>query len=90
MSANRPYLVCSHHPNPDDALCMTERRGTGEFYIDVAMDVADRWFKKHELCGQNREHLQVAYLPPQDWGCASAAESTPAGAVRLALVNGSH
>ena len=90
MSANRLFLVCSHHPNPEDALCLAERGGNDVPYTASSMKRADDWFAKHQGCGRGRDHFQLAHQRPMDWDVPQPAEDTPAGAVRLALVNGSH
>lgn len=90
MSANRMFLVCSHHQNPEDALCLAERAGNDSQYTWVSMKRADDWLAKHQGCGRGRDHFQLAHARPQDWDAPVPAESTPAGAVRLALVNGGH
>lgn len=106
MSANRIFLVCSHHKGPEHALVIAERHDADSQYecaIDgrcrcmnctCARDNQKRvreWFKKHEYCGpeRGRDHFQIAYGRPQDWDHAPPAENTPAGAVKLALLNGS-
>lgn len=90
MSANRLYLVCSHHPNPEDALCLAERAGNDVPYLATNLKRADDWFTKHAECGRGRDHFALAHARPIDWDVAPPAENTAAGAVRLALVNGSH
>lgn len=90
MSANRLFLVCSHHQRLEDALCLAERPGNDAQYMATSMKRADEWFAKHQGCGRGCDHFQLALHRPADWDCAPAAECTAAGAVRLALVNGSH
>lgn len=90
MSANRLFLVCSHHQNIDDSLCLAERPGNDAQYLATSMKRADDWFAKHMGCGRGADHFQLAYHRPQDWDMPQPAEHTPAGAVRLALINGSH
>lgn len=90
MSANRLFLVCSHHPNLEDALCVGERPGNDSQYIAPSMKRADDWYAKHMGCGRGMDHFQLGYHRPIDWDTPRPAESTPAGAVCLALVNGSH
>ena len=90
MSANRLFLVCTHHPNLEDALCLAERGGNDVQYFATSMKRADDWFEKHAQCGRGRDHFQLAHHRPIDWDVAPPAENTVAGGVRLALVNGSH
>lgn len=90
MSANRLFLVCSHHQNLEDALCLGERAGNDAQYTIAALKRGDDWFAKHQGCGRGCDHFQLAYHRPQDWDSPQPAEHTPAGAVRLALINGTH
>lgn len=90
MSANRLFLVCSHHPQIEDALCLAERAGNDAQYVAANMKRADDWFAKHQGCGRGCDHFQLAMNRPADWDCSPPAEATPSGAVRLALVNGNH
>lgn len=91
MSANRLFLVCSHHQNLEDALCLAERSGNDVQFIPTSLKRADDWFAKHRGCGRGCDHYQLAYHHPQDWDTPKQAQDTPAGAVRLALVNpGAH
>jgi hypothetical protein len=104
MSANRLFLVCSHHPNPEDALCLGERYDSRDRYFPLGMcrcagkcgcaakelERTNQWFAKHAECGRDKDHFQLAMSRPANWDCSPPAEATPAGAVRLALVNGSH
>lgn len=108
MSANRIFLVCSHHPSPEDALCLAvvglASDGKDRYFPAAAcrchgdcpcaaeeQERVNQWFKKHAHCGPNRgrDHFQIAYNRPQDWDLSPPAENTTAGAVKLALVNGS-
>jgi hypothetical protein len=90
MSANRLFLVCSHHPAIEDSLCLGERGGNDVQYLTPNLKRADDWFMRHAECGRGRDHFQLAYHRPVDWDVAPPAERTVAGGVRLALVNGSH
>lgn len=89
MSANRLFLVCSHHPAIEDALCLGERVANDVQYFIPNMKRADDWFEKHSNCGRGKDHFALAYHRPQDWDVAPPAEHTVAGGVRLAIVNGS-
>lgn len=90
MAANRLFLVCSHHPGIEHALCLGERAGNDAQYILPSMKRADDWFAKHARCGRGLDHFQLAYHRPQDWDIPKPAEKTVAGGVRLSLVNGGH
>lgn len=90
MSANRLFLVCVHHPNIEDALCLGERLGNDVPYLSPSTKRLDDWYLKHMECGRTLDHFTLAYHRPQDWDVALPAEKTVAGGVRLALVNGSH
>lgn len=94
MSANRLFLVCSHHPKIEDSLLLAERTDSetqyfGSFYA-ARHDLrrVDDWFEKHANCGRTRDHFQLAMHRPANWDVAPPAEKTVAGGVRLALVNG--
>lgn len=90
MSANRLFLVCSHHQQPEEALCLAERAGNDVQYTATSLKQADDWFAKHQKCARGCDHFQLAYQRTIDWDAPKAAENTPAGAVRLALVSGAH
>lgn len=102
MSANRLFLVCSHHPNPEDALCLAERPGNESGYYPNGkcrclgkcgcaakeLERQNAWFRKHSECGRDRDHYRLAMSRPADWDVPKPAEKTAAGAVRLELVKG--
>ncbi len=91
MSANRIYLVCSHHPNPEDALLICERADRIATYEPAKPKKADEWFLVHRSCGRGRDHFQLAYHRPQDHDRPLPAEDTVAGGVKLAMaINGTH
>lgn len=89
MSANRLFLVCSHHPNLEDALCLGERADAESQYTTaISSSKADEWFAKHMTCARGCDHFQLAYHRPQDHDVPRHLRTT-AQAVRMALVNGS-
>lgn len=83
------FLVCSHHQNPEDALCIGERGTQEGQYLAPPLKRMDDWYAKHMGCGRGCDHFQLAYQRPQDHDLPKIAEPVPT-AVRLALVNGSH
>jgi hypothetical protein len=100
MSANRLFLVCSKHPSPEDALCLAERsEGASRYYVEwcrcrgkcgcqaQTLGRQRDWFKTHAECGV--DCFQLAFHRPPGWDVSPPAEDTPAGAVRIALLNGS-
>ncbi len=100
MSANRIYLVCQHHPQPEEALCLAERADGHSQYRPAecrclgkcscpAKELARQrdWFKKHAECGV--DSFKLAYQRPQGWDVSPPAEDTVAGQVRVAIINGS-
>lgn len=100
MSANRIFLVCEAHPAIEDALCLAYRSGAKDQYRVErcrclgqcgcpARELARQhdWFKAHAECGVDR--FKLAFHRPQGWDVSAPAQDTPAGAVRLALINGS-
>lgn len=89
MSANRIFLVCSHHQRFEEALLIAERDGNDAQYIAANLKRADDWFAKHMRCGRGCDHFKLAYHRTPDWDVAPPAEHTVAGGVRLSLVNGS-
>lgn len=89
MSANRIFLVCSHCRELEAAFALAERSDGNAQYSVASMKRADDWFAKHQRCGKGVDHFQIAYHRPLDWDVSPPAQDTPAGAVRLALVNGS-
>jgi hypothetical protein len=90
MSANRLFLVCSHHPNFEDAFCLGERVANDVQYFAPSNKRMDDWYGKHMGCGRGCDHFQLAYHRPLNWDSPKPAENTAAGGVRLALVNGGH
>ena len=100
MSANRLFLVCQHCPELEHALCIASRQDAQDGYRVhecrchgkcpcPAQELARQraWFKQHAACGV--DGFKLAYHRPQGWDVSPPAQNTPAGAVRLALVNGS-
>lgn len=98
LSANRIFLVCSAHPNIEDALCIADRPpGDSRYYCasncrclkckcaEKARDQRGAFFAKHANCGVDQYSL--AYHRPKGWDVSPPAQDTPAGAVRLALVD---
>lgn len=85
MSANRLFLVCTHHQSLEDALLLADRGGNDVQYLAASMRRADDWFAKHSRCGRGCDHFQLAYHRTQDWDVPQPAENTAAGAVKLNL-----
>lgn len=85
MSANRLFLVCSHHPQIEDALCLADRADATAQYTIASVRRADQWFAKHAGCGRGCDHFQLAYHRPQNHDTPKVADPVPT-AVRLALV----
>lgn len=91
MSANRIYLVCSHHQSPEDAMLLGERGASDVGYEAAKLKTFDKWLEKHANCGRDKDHFKLAYGRPQNWDVSPPAENTPAGGVRIALMSeGSH
>lgn len=88
MSANRIFLVCSHHPKLEEALLLAERPDAAEAYATGLPKRADAWFIKHSLCARGCDHFQLAFQRPPNWDVSPPAEPVANG-VRLALVTGS-
>lgn len=89
MSANRIFLVCAHHPSPEDALLLGERAGNDVPYFppNKMEKRADAWFTKHMACGRGSDHFKLGYGHPQDWDCPLLASDVGVG-VRMSLLNG--
>jgi len=88
VSANRLFLVCRHHQNPEDAFCVGERAGNDAQYVAPRLKGIDDWYAKHMGCGRGLDHFQVGYSRTQDWDVPQPAEKSVAGTVRLELVKG--
>lgn len=90
MHGNRMYLVCQHCPQPADALILAERAGNdAQFTAECGTSRMDKWLAAHQKCGKGCDKFTVAYLQPKDWDVSPDATDTTAGAVRMALLNGS-
>ncbi len=89
MSANRLFLVCQHCKETSQALMIAERADAVSQYTAGTLKRADAWFAKHQRCGSGADHFQLALQRTPNWDVSPPAQYTPAGAVRLALVNGS-
>lgn len=89
MSANRIFLVCQHCQDPSQAMLLAERSDGEAQYIAASFKRADDWYAKHQRCGKGVDHFKLGYGRPQDWDVSPPAQNTPAGAVRMALINGS-
>lgn len=91
MSANRLYLVCSHHASPEEALLLGERKDVSEGYTPSKYKTAAQWFDAHAACGRTRDHFRLAYGRPENWDVDLPAEDTVAGQVKVAMaLNGAH
>jgi hypothetical protein len=89
MSANRIFLVCQHCKDPSQALLLAERADASAQYTAATMKRADDWYAKHQRCGPDVDHYQLALQRTANWDLSPQAQDTVAGGVRLALVNGS-
>lgn len=89
MSANRIFLVCSHHKSFEDSLLIAERGEHQIGFEPVDMRRAAKWFEKHAACGKP-DDFQLAFNYPQNHDVVETpvAKETAVG-VHLALVNGS-
>lgn len=88
MSANRIFLVCSHHPSIEDALLIADRPDACGQYSAAVPKRADEWFAKHAKCSRGCDHFKLAFHRPLDWDVSPDAQDTVAGAVRLGIING--
>lgn len=91
MSANRIFLVCSHHPSIEDALLIADRQdGTTPYTAGMPRSGrADDWFVKHVRCAPGSDHFKLAYHRPQDWDLVRPELEPINAGVKLAIVNGS-
>lgn len=87
LSANRIFLVCQHCQSPEHALLLAERADGNSQYTAATAKRSDDWYAKHQRCGQGVDNFKLAYHRPQDWDVSPPAQDTPAGAVRMALVD---
>lgn len=85
MSANRMFLVCSQHPQIEDALCLAERADATAQYAMASVRRADDWFAKHAGCARGCDHFQLAFHRQPNHDTPKVADPIPT-AVRLALV----
>lgn len=88
MSANRIFLVCSHHPTLEEALLVSERADAEATHVPPNMKRAQDWFARHAACG-NPDDFQLAFHRPQNWDVSPPAEDTVAGGVRMGIITGS-
>jgi len=91
MSANRLFLICEHHQQPEHALLIADRQANDVPYLMAVSTVAkahraDEWFTKHMACGHGCDHFKLAYGNTMDWDVAPI-DAVGSG-VRLALING--
>ena len=84
MSANRLFLVCSHHQSLEDAFCIGERANGEGQYMAASVKRMDDWYAKHMRCGRGCDHFQLAYHRPRDWDVPEAAKPV-AATVRLEI-----
>lgn len=82
MSANRIFLVCSHHKSFDQALLVAERTDTETQYTFAVPKRADEWFAKHQACGA--DCYQLAYQREPNWDQPTLATKV-ASSVRYEL-----
>lgn len=79
---NRMYLVCSAHPDTDDALMLGKRLEGGYSRVPSATDFR-AWFDRHAECGVDQ--YQLAYGKPPAWDQVRG-EGLVTQAVKLELV----
>jgi hypothetical protein len=84
MSANRLFIVCSHHTNLADAFCIGERGNSEGQYKAPNLKRLDDWYEKHQGCGRGCDHFQLAYHRTRDWDVSPPAAVID-GTVRLEL-----
>ena len=85
MSANRVFLVCSHHRELESALMLCERADAAALYELGSLKRAHEWFERHAKCGV--DCFQLAYQRTPGWDVSPPAPPV-ASAVRVALLNG--
>lgn len=89
MSANRIFLVCSHHKNFEDSLLIAERGEHQIGFEPANMKRAATWFERHATCGKP-DDFQIAFNYPQNHDVVETPQPKEAAlGVALALVNGS-
>lgn len=74
MSANRLFLVCSHHPKFEDAFCIGERGTSQAQYTAPRFKGMDDWYARHMGCGRGCDHFQLAYHRPPDHDLPKSAD----------------
>lgn len=84
MSANRLFVVCSHHPAIEDAFCIGDRAVSEGHYTAPSNKRMDDWYLRHMACGRGVDHFQLAYHRPQDHDLPTAADPIKA-TVRLEI-----
>lgn len=87
MSANRIFLVCSHHPQLENSLCVAERLDASNLFEPANLKHIEDWFERHAKCG-NPDDFQLAYQRPRNWDVSPPAQDSVAGAVRMGILNG--
>lgn len=84
MSANRIFLVCTHHPEEQHALVLGSRLANGYHRAPRPVQI-EEWFDLHKHCGGNADHFTIAFQKPKNWDISPPAPPIAAH-VRLALV----
>jgi hypothetical protein len=85
---NSMYFICTVcGANQSDAL-LYATRFDGPFEHCAERRAAEKFFKKHELCGGTRDHFKLAMLRANDLDAPVDPATNVKGAVKLALVKG--
>lgn len=87
MSANRIFLVCSHHKSLNDAMLLCERVDASATYEPPNLKRLSEWLQTHSKCG-NPDDFQLAFHRPQNWDVSPPAIDSVPGAVKLAIALG--
>jgi hypothetical protein len=83
---NSLYFICTVcGPKAEDALLYASRTD-GPFEHCAEKRVAEKFFKRHELCGGTRDHFRLGMLRMADLDAPVDPATNIKGAVKLALV----
>lgn len=88
MSANRIFLVCSHHPSIEDALLIADRADATAQYTAAMPRRADEWFATHAKCARGCDHFKLAFNRPLDWDVPKPQLEPVSAGVKLAIIDG--
>lgn len=92
MNGNNLFLACRFCPTAADALLLAHRGSDSQYVCSAGSSKTDKWFAKHQKCGDGPDKFTVAFERPANWDVSPPADPIAASVrteIALAQLNGS-